>query len=210
MHDFFLQRCKYAHVWYQSMPSLRESTEINLHEMHRAKNYNDLSHAFSGVVNAVRHTCARGGTCMPASCSIGTTHLRTADAGMLCYPGQMHMTGAHPSGVQQVVRAGGLDDLGLLLNCEVGPRELRVNVLLVQLHDLVVADCARVGVVHDACQAPPCLHMAWQLRAETLTRHARSIRDGLPHDVMLGALSCDLAYAGLVPVLKQEGSGHAR
>lgn len=37
--------------------------------------------------------------------------------------------------------------LGLLLNGEVGPGELGVDVLLVQLQDLVVGDGAGVGVV---------------------------------------------------------------
>jgi hypothetical protein len=43
---------------------------------------------------------------------------------------------AHPLGVQQVVRARCDDDLGLLLNREVRPAELRVDVVLVQLQDL--------------------------------------------------------------------------
>lgn len=71
-------------------------------------------------------------------------------------PGPHH---AYPLGVEEVVGAWGLDDLGLLLNVEVLPGELRVNVLLVQLHDLIVADAARVGVVHDACQPPLCLQL---------------------------------------------------
>ena len=42
----------------------------------------------------------------------------------------------HPLGLQQVVGAGGDDDLGLLLQGEVRPRELRVDVVLVQLQHL--------------------------------------------------------------------------
>jgi hypothetical protein len=65
----------------------------------------------------------------------------------------------HPGGIQEVIGAGGLDDLGLLLHAEVLPGELGVHVGLVQLHDLVVADGARVGVVHDPSQAPLGLHV---------------------------------------------------
>ncbi len=81
---------------------------------------------------------------------------------------------AYPCSVEQVVGAGGLDDLGLLLHCEVGPCELRVNVLLVQLQDLIVADCARVGVVHDPRQTPPC-HLHRQ--REELWQHSHRVRD---------------------------------
>ncbi len=42
----------------------------------------------------------------------------------------------HPLSVEQVVGAGGYDDLGLLLNREIGPGELGVDVVLVQLQDL--------------------------------------------------------------------------
>ena len=58
----------------------------------------------------------------------------------------------HAVGVEEVVRPRCHDHLGLLLHREVGPREVRVNVLLVQLEDLVVGDGTRVGVVHDAGQ----------------------------------------------------------
>lgn len=45
----------------------------------------------------------------------------------------------HPLCVEQVVAAWCHDDLGLLLHCEVGPGEVRVNVVLVQLEDLQTA-----------------------------------------------------------------------
>ncbi len=61
---------------------------------------------------------------------------------------------AHPLGVEEVVGARGDDDLGLLLQGEVFPCEIRVHVRLVQLKDLVVADGTRVGVVHDTGQSP--------------------------------------------------------
>lgn len=64
----------------------------------------------------------------------------------------------YPGGVQQVVGARRFDDLGLLLNSEVLPGEVGVDVLLVELQDFIVADGARVGVVHDACQLPLGLH----------------------------------------------------
>jgi hypothetical protein len=43
---------------------------------------------------------------------------------------------AYPLCVEQVVAAWCHDDLGLLLNSEVGPGEVRVNVVFVQLQDL--------------------------------------------------------------------------
>lgn len=64
---------------------------------------------------------------------------------------------AHPGGVKEVVGAGSLDDLSLLLHGEILPGELGVHIGLVQLHDLVVADRPRVGIVHDACQPALCL-----------------------------------------------------
>ncbi len=73
---------------------------------------------------------------------------------------------AHPLGVQQVVGPGCHNDLGLLLNCEVGPRELRINVLLVHLQNLIMTDSSRVGVVHDSCQASLSLQQAHATDAE--------------------------------------------
>mmetsp|Transcript_15714 Transcript_15714/g.37324 ORF Transcript_15714/g.37324 Transcript_15714/m.37324 type:complete len:211 (+) Transcript_15714:108-740(+) len=57
-------------------------------------------------------------------------------------------------GVEKVVGPRRYDDLCLLLDREVLPGKLRVDVLLVQLQDLVVADGAGVGVVHDSGQLP--------------------------------------------------------
>jgi hypothetical protein len=80
----------------------------------------------------------------------------------------------YPCSVEQVVGAGGLDDLGLLLHSEVGPCELRVDVLLVQLQDLVVTDRARVCVVHDPRQTPSS-HLHRQ--REELWQHCHRVRD---------------------------------
>ncbi len=62
----------------------------------------------------------------------------------------MDCAGTHPGGVQEIVGAGRLNDFSLLLDGEVLPGELRVHIRLVQLHDLVVANRPRVGIVHDA------------------------------------------------------------
>ena len=78
---------------------------------------------------------------------------KTSDAhAQLAMTDAVSSTTPHPGCVQQVVGARGFDDLGLLLQVEIAPGKLAVNVLLVQLHDFVVADGPRVGVVHDAGQ----------------------------------------------------------
>jgi len=57
--------------------------------------------------------------------------------------------------IELIVRARGDDDLGLLLERKVAPRERRVVIVLVHLQDLVVRDDARVGEVVHAGQAAP-------------------------------------------------------
>lgn len=52
-------------------------------------------------------------------------------------------------GVQTTVASAGLDDLALLLKCEVLPCEVGSDVLLEQAQDLVVRDSAWVGEVVD-------------------------------------------------------------
>lgn len=52
-------------------------------------------------------------------------------------------------GVQLAVAASSLDDLGLLLEGEVLPCEIRANVLLEESKDLVVGDGTWVGEVVD-------------------------------------------------------------
>lgn len=50
----------------------------------------------------------------------------------------------------------------LLFDVEVLPCEVRIDVLLVELKDFVVANGARVGVVHDAGEfAPAHLDCHW-------------------------------------------------
>jgi hypothetical protein len=59
-----------------------------------------------------------------------TSHTRN------CSSAHAACVGTHPLRVEEVVGAGGHDDLGLLFDGEVLPGELGVDVVLVQLQDL--------------------------------------------------------------------------
>ena len=52
-------------------------------------------------------------------------------------------------GIELAVASAGLDNLGLLLQCEVLPGKVWANVLLEQGQDLIVGDGTRVGEVVD-------------------------------------------------------------
>lgn len=52
-------------------------------------------------------------------------------------------------GIELAVASAGLDNLGLLLQCEVLPGKVWANVLLKQGQDLIVRDSTRVGEVVD-------------------------------------------------------------
>ena len=52
-------------------------------------------------------------------------------------------------GVELAVASAGLDDLGLLLQCEVLPGKVWADVLLEEGQDLIVGDSTRVGEVVD-------------------------------------------------------------
>lgn len=97
---------------------------------------------------------------------------------------------------------GGHNDLGLLLDREVGPSELWIDVVLVHLEDLVVGHGARVCEVHDTGQLPPRhLDRVW----EELWEDGHRVRDVDDLYIVVQGGFTGLVVAFMAAILKQLG-----
>ena len=81
----------------------------------------------------------------------------------------------YPCSVQEVIGPRSDNDLGLLLQVEVLPGVLGVDVVFVHLQNFVVADSPGVGVVHDTCEGLAFCKWAAATPSKTPTTAAKTV-----------------------------------